>query len=37
MRPAVRAWCEANLRATERFTLFGRRIVLYQRRDIPFP
>jgi hypothetical protein len=37
MRPVVREWCEANLRATERFTLFGRRIVLYQRREIPFP
>lgn len=37
LRPQVRAWCEANLRAAERFTLFGRRMVLYQRRDIPFP
>lgn len=37
LRPQVRAWCEANLRAAERFTLSGRRMVLYQRRDIPFP
>jgi hypothetical protein len=36
MRPQVRAWCEANLRPAERFTLFGRRMVLYQRREIPF-
>jgi hypothetical protein len=37
MRPDVRAWCEANLRAADRFTLFGRRMVLYQRREIPLP
>ena len=36
MRPQLRAWCEANLRATERFELLGRRMVLYQRREIPF-
>jgi hypothetical protein len=37
LRPQVRAWCEANLRPAERFTLLGRRMVLYQRRDLPFP
>lgn len=37
MRPQVRAWCETNLRPAERFTLFGRRMVLYQRREIPTP
>ncbi|MDP3073406.1 MAG: hypothetical protein Q8N18_24150 [Opitutaceae bacterium] len=37
LRPQVRAWCERHLRAAERFTLFGRRMVLYQRREIPFP
>lgn len=36
MRPQLRAWCETHLRATERFALFGRRMVLYQRREIPF-
>ncbi len=36
MRPLLRAWCEANLRGIERFTLLGRRMVLYQRREIPF-
>ena len=37
MRPQLLAWCDTNLRATDRFTLFGRRMVLYQRREIPFP
>lgn len=37
LRPATRAWCEAHLRPVEHFTLFGRRMVLYQRREIPFP
>ncbi|MBL9189281.1 MAG: hypothetical protein JNK23_17495 [Opitutaceae bacterium] len=37
LRPQTHAWCEANFRAAERFTLFGRRMVLYQRREIPFP
>jgi hypothetical protein len=37
LRPQVRAWCDANLRPAERFTIFGRRMVLYQRREIPFP
>jgi hypothetical protein len=35
LRPQLREWCESHLRATERFTLFGRRMVLYQRREIP--
>jgi hypothetical protein len=37
MRPQLRAWCEAKLRPAERFTLFGRRMTLYQRREFPFP
>jgi hypothetical protein len=37
LRPTLRAWCDENLRATERFTLFGRSMVLYQRREIPLP
>jgi hypothetical protein len=37
MRPQLRAWCDAHLRAAERFTLFGRRMTLYQRREFPFP
>jgi hypothetical protein len=36
MRPQLRAWCEANLRACEHFELLGRRMTLYQRREIPF-
>ena len=31
MRPELRAWCEQHLRAVERFPLFGRRMVLYER------
>ena len=37
MRPTLRAWCDANLRGVERFTLLGRSMVLYQKREIPFP
>ena len=37
LRPQLRAWCDAHLRAVEHFTLFGRRMVLYQRPEIPFP
>ena len=37
LRPLTRAWCETHLRAVWRFPLFGRRMVLYQRREIPFP
>lgn len=37
LRPMLRAWCEEHLRAVERFPLFGRRMVLYQRREIPLP
>jgi hypothetical protein len=33
--PRTHAWCEANLQFVKRFTLFGRRMVLYQRREIP--
>jgi hypothetical protein len=37
MRVQVRAWCDANLRAAETFTLPGRRMVLYQRPALPLP
>ena len=37
MRPQLRAWCDAHLRVANQFTLFGRRMRLYQRREIPFP
>ncbi len=36
LRPRLQAWCDAHLRPVERFTLAGRRMVLYQRREIPF-
>lgn len=35
LRPELEWWCEMNLRHVEEFTWFGRRLVLYQRRDIP--
>lgn len=35
LRPQTRAWCEAHLRLVERFDLAGRRMALYQRREIP--
>jgi len=34
LRPAVLAWCEANLRKVHRFEVNGRMVALYQRRDI---
>ena len=34
LRPKILAWCDAHLRLVERFTVFGRRMALYQRRDI---
>ena len=37
LRPRLRAWCDDHLRGVDRFTLFGRRMILYQRREIPFP
>lgn len=37
MRPQVQAWCEAHLRGANEFSVFGRRMMLYQRREIPFP
>ncbi|MGH7958501.1 MAG: hypothetical protein ACREH8_16030, partial [Opitutaceae bacterium] len=37
MRPQLRTWCEGNLRRTETFNVLGRRMTLYQRREIPFP
>ncbi|MCX6955663.1 MAG: hypothetical protein NTV51_26260 [Verrucomicrobia bacterium] len=37
LRPQLRAWCDAHLRAVDRFQLSNRRMILYQRREIPFP
>jgi hypothetical protein len=37
LRPRILAWCEANLRPVERFTVFGQHMVLYQRRELPVP
>jgi len=37
LRPNVHGWCLAHLRPAERFTLQGRRMVLYQRRELAFP
>ena len=33
--PKVLAWCEAHRRAVETYEIFGQRIVLYQRRELP--
>ncbi|MSU70590.1 MAG: hypothetical protein EXS39_07440 [Opitutaceae bacterium] len=35
--PLTSAWCESHLRRVERFTIFGKHMALYQRREIPFP
>jgi hypothetical protein len=37
LRPKIVAWCDTHLRLVERFSLFGRRMALYQRRDIQDP
>jgi hypothetical protein len=37
MRPQLRVWCDEHLRLVQRFPLFGRRMLLYQRREIPLP
>lgn len=37
LRPRTQAWCEAHLVPVDRFPLFGQRMVLYQRREIPLP
>lgn len=37
LRPTLRTWCDAHLRLVERFSYFGRSMILYQRREIPFP
>jgi hypothetical protein len=34
--PKVQAWCEANRRPVARYEIFGQRMVLYQRPEIPF-
>jgi hypothetical protein len=33
--PQLKAWCDHNLKPVESFPLFGRQMMLYQRRDIP--
>lgn len=35
--PKVRAWCEAHRRVVAPYEIFGHRMVLYQRREFPFP
>lgn len=37
LRPRLHAWCRTHLLEVEHFTLLGRRMVLYQRREIPLP
>jgi len=37
LHPKLKAWCEEHLRPAERISYFGRTLVLYQRREIPFP
>ena len=34
--PKILAWCEANRRAVDHVEIFDQRMVLYQRREIPF-
>jgi hypothetical protein len=36
LQPKTLPWCETHLRRVREFALGGRRIVLYQRREIPF-
>ena len=33
--PETKAWCEEHLRVAERFEIFDRRMVLYQRPNLP--
>lgn len=33
--PKTKAWCDEHLKLVERFEIFGRRMVLYQRPEIP--
>lgn len=35
LRPQLRAWCDAHLRATTHLTVLGRTMTLYQRPDFP--
>lgn len=35
MLPKTKAWCDEHLKLVERFEIFGRRMVLYQRPEIP--
>lgn len=37
MRPQIREWCDSHLQVVDRFELIWRRVVLYQRREIPLP
>jgi len=33
--PQLKAWCDQNLRLVDTFTIFGREMSLYQRRNLP--
>jgi len=35
LHPRLRAWCDEHLRLVDQFQLFGRSMMLYQRREIP--
>ena len=35
LRPKIFSWCDTNLRPVDHFTVFGQRMILYQRRDLP--
>ena len=35
LRPQTHAWCDGHLQLVERFTIFGKHMALYQRREIP--
>jgi hypothetical protein len=37
LRPKLRAWCEDEMAPLDEFTLFGKRFVIYQRRDFAPP
>ena len=35
--PALKAWCDSNLRPVDKFHLFGRAMTLYQKPALPTP
>ena len=35
LHPRLRSWCDEHLRLVDQFQLFGRSMMLYQRREIP--